>query len=274
LERHWDVPKTECHELKPKETKYCVIVPIINEGDRIKNQLLRMKPFTASIDIILADGGSTDGSTELPFLKSVGVKALLIKKDKGKLSAQLRMGFAYALKQGYKGIITVDGNNKDGVEAIPDFMKALDEGYDFVQGSRYVPGGKAINTPVVRDFAIKLIHAPVISLAAKQRFTDTTNGFRAFSSKYLLDPRVQPFREIFDTYEILAYLSVRASQLGLKTMEIPVTRKYPDNGKVPTKISGIKGNYSLIKILVKLMMKSYNPKENMIQGKKGSHSNA
>jgi dolichol-phosphate mannosyltransferase len=273
LEINWQVPKAEYHELKPKETKYCVIIPIINEGERIKTQLLRMKPLMSEIDIILADGGSSDGSTDLSYLKSMGIRVLLIKKDKGKLSAQLRMGFAYALEQGYQGIITVDGNNKDGVEAIPNFIKDLDEGYDFVQGSRYVQGGQAINTPAVRDFAIKLIHAPIISLAAKERFTDTTNGFRAFSSKYLLDSRVQPFRDIFETYELLAYLSVRASQLGLKTKEIPVTRKYPDDGKIPTKISSVKGNFSLIRILVMLMLKSYNPKDESFHENKGSHSN-
>jgi dolichol-phosphate mannosyltransferase len=274
LEQHWQVPKAEYHELKPKGTNYCVIIPIINEGERIKEQLTRMKPLTEMIDIILADGGSNDGSTELSFLRSLGVRSLLVKKDKGKLSSQLRMGFAYALDQGYQGMITVDGNNKDGVEAIPDFIRELDAGYDFVQGSRYVPGGQAINTPVVRDFAIKIIHAPVISLAAGKRFTDTTNGFRAFSRRYLMDPRVQPFRDIFETYEILAYLSVRASQLGMKTKEIPVTRKYPDDGKIPTKISSVRGNLQLMKILGKLIMKSYNPKEEMINGKKGSHSNA
>lgn len=273
MQSNWQVPKAEYQELQPKASKYCVIVPIINEGDRIKNQLLKMKNYTNIVDIILADGGSTDGSTDLTFLKSMGVRALVIKKDKGKLSAQLRMGFSYALEQGYQGIITVDGNNKDGVEAIPNFIKELEAGYDFIQGSRYVKGGKAINTPVIRDTAIKLIHAPIISLLARERFTDTTNGFRGLSRRYLLDSRVQPFREVFDTYELLAYLSVRASQLGYKTKEIPVTRKYPDDGKVPTKISGVKGNFSLMKILFLLMLKSYNPKEELNHGKKGSHSN-
>lgn len=273
MEQNWKVPNMEVHDLKPKATKYCVIIPIINEGDRIKNQLEKMKSLTEVVDIVLADGGSTDGSTDLSFLKSVGVKTLLIKKDTGKLSAQLRMGFAYALNQGYKGVITVDGNNKDGVEAIPAFIEELDKGYDFVQGSRYVKGGEAVNTPVVRDFAIKLIHAPVISMVARARFTDTTNGFRAFSSNYLLDERVQPFREIFDTYELLAYLSVRASQLGMKTKEIPVSRKYPDDGKIPTKISSFRGNFLLIKILMELALKAYHPKEQGFISKKGSHSN-
>ena len=115
--------------------------------------------------------------------------------------------------------------------------------------SRYIPGGKALNTPLLRTMAIHLLHAPVISLAAGFRYTDTTNGFRAFSRHYLLDNRVQPFREIFVTYELLAYLSIRASQLKMRTLEIPVTRIYPKEGKTPTKISFLRGNLLLIKIL-------------------------
>ena len=102
-------------------------------------------------------------------------------------------------------------------------------------------------------------HAPIISITARQRFTDTTNAYRGYSIKYLTDVRVQPFRDIFMTYELLAYLSVRASQLGLKACEVPVTRAYPKSGKVPTKISFFGGNWELLKILFKNMIGAYNP---------------
>ena len=131
------------------------------------------------------------------------------------------------MQRGYDGIITIDGNNKDSIEDIPKFIEKLEEGYDFVQGSRFIKGGKSINTPLFRLLSIKLIHAPIISITAGKRFTDTTNAFRAYSKKYLTDTRLQPFRDIFMTYELLAYLSVRASQIGLKVCEIPVTREYP-----------------------------------------------
>ena len=73
------------------------------------------------------------------------------------------------------------------------------------------------------------------------------------------DKRVAPFRNIFMTYELLAYLSVRASQLGYLVCEIPVTRAYPKVGKVPTKISFFKGNSELFKILILNLFKYYNP---------------
>ena len=56
------------------------------------------------------------------------------------------------------------------------------------------------------------------------------------------------------TYELLAYLSVRATQIGYKACEIPVTRAYPKKGKTPTKISFFKGNSELIFYLVSTLL--------------------
>lgn len=255
-----EIPKYEIVELKPKHTKYCVCIPVINEGDKIIKQLGRIKSKSLNniTDIIIADGGSTDGSLDKDKLRSLGVRTLLIKTGPGKLSAQLRMGFFYALiQEGYEGVITVDGNNKDGVEAIPLFVDKLSEGYDFVQGSRFLPGGQAINTPFIREMAIKLIHIPVVSHKAKFRYTDTTNGFRGHSKKLLLDNRLNIFRDVFTTYELLAYISVKAPLLGFKTIEVPVSREYPATFKTPTKISFFRGNYLLLKILHNIWVNKY-----------------
>ncbi len=257
----YGVPKFLSTEIEERKTKYCLCIPIINEGERIHKQLQRAQQHGIDklVDIIICDGDSSDDSTEINKLKKLGVNTLLIKKDTGKQGAQLRMGFWFALERGYEGIITIDGNNKDSIESVPLFIKKLEEGFDFVQGSRYVEGGKAINTPKIRHFAVKFIHSPLISLTARHRFTDSTNAFRCYSKKYLTHPKVQPFRPIFTTYELLAFLSVRASQLGLKVGEVPVERKYPESGKVPTKISFFKGNFNLIKILVANLFGKYNP---------------
>ena len=260
-EKQPGVPRFECVEYRKKENDYVVLIPIINEGDRIHKELLRAKNSSVSehADIVICDGGSTDGSTEDFILKDLEVNTLLIKQDAGKQGAQLRMGIWWALNRGYKGIITVDGNNKDGIEDVPRFIEKLEEGFDLVQGSRFIKGGKAINTPPVRLISVKCIHAPIISATAHHRFTDTTNAFRGYSARYLKDDRVQPLRDIFMTYELLAYLSVRATQIGMRACEIPVTRAYPATGKTPTKISFIKGNSELMKILIKNAKGDYNP---------------
>jgi dolichol-phosphate mannosyltransferase len=255
------VPDFECNEYKPMESEYCLCIPIINEGDRIIQELARAQDsgIDRICDIIICDGDSTDGCTESGRLKMLGVNTLLVKKGPGRQGAQLRMGFWWALQRGYKGIVTIDGNNKDSIEDVPSFIAKLGEGYDFVQGSRFIHGGKAINTPFIRLAAVRLIHAPLVSVAAGYRFTDTTNAYRAYSRAYLEHPEVQPFRDIFQTYELLAYLSVRASQVGLKICEIPVTRAYPKSGKIPTKISLFGGNFELLKILFCNLIGGYRP---------------
>jgi dolichol-phosphate mannosyltransferase len=181
-----------------------------------------------------------------------------VKTAPGKLSAQLRCAYAFALDQGYEGIVTIDGNDKDDPEAIPRFIEALKQGVDFVQASRFVPGGIAQNTPKSRDFAIRFIHAPMLSLASGFKWTDTTQGFRAYSRTLLLDPRMAIFRDVFSTYELLAYLSYRAPKLGYRCVELPTVRRYP-KGEVPTKISSVKGNLSVLEVLFRACLGLYNP---------------
>ena len=263
LPADWSVPDFRIDAFQPKKSSYAVVIPVMNEGARIAAQLADMQAqgLLSGYDTILADGGSQDGSTEPERLKEMGLRAVLTKTGPGRLSAQLRMAYAWALTEGYQGIITIDGNNKDSVEHIPDFAKALDDGVDYAQASRFVAGGVAENTPPFRYIGIRLLHAPILSLAAGKWLTDTTQGYRAYSRRYLADPRVRPFREIFGNYELLAYLSVRASQLGMEVKEIPTRRTYPKGEPVPTKISGFRGNLDLLVTLWRTITRQYHPKD-------------
>ena len=139
----------------------------------------------------------------------------------------------------------------------------------YCNGDRYFPGffhgvrgagGVAENTPTSRDFAIRFIHAPMLSVFSGFRWTDTTQGFRAYSRKMLLDTNIAPFRDVFVTYELLAYLSCRAPKLGYKCVELPTVRRYP-KGDVPTKISSFRGNLSVFKVLIKACFGKYNSEE-------------
>ena len=114
---------------------FALVIPVINENGRLTAQLERIREAAPKVDIIIADGGSTDGSTELNTLRQLGVTTLLTKTGPGKLSVQLRMAIHHCLQLHYEAIITMDGNGKDGVDGIDRIMTALRDGYDFVQGS-------------------------------------------------------------------------------------------------------------------------------------------
>lgn len=259
--RGWQVPSFTADVFEERKAPWAILIPVINEGERIQNQLREMAGcgFGDSADTIVVDGGSSDGSLAHDFLRGVGVRALLTKTGAGKLSAQLRCGYAWALLEGYQGIVTVDGNGKDGVDAIPAFIAALQEGYGYVQASRFIDGGRGVNTPLHRTLAIRLVHAPLQSLAARRWLTDTTQGFRGYSSAFLLDPRTQPFRDIFLKYELLAYLTGRASRLGYRVKELPTVRTYPADGPAPTKIEGIGPLADLVMVALRVAAGRYNP---------------
>lgn len=260
IRRGWQVPEYEAIFWLGKQHEYCVVVPVVNEGPRIDNFLERMSrlAISHSADIIIVDGGSTDGSLAPDRLQARGVRGLLLKTGPGRLGAQLRCAYAFGLEEGYEGIVTIDGNDKDDPEAIPRFIQALEDGTDFVQASRFIPGGIAENTPVSRNFGIRYIHAPTLSLVSGFRWTDTTQGFRAYSRRMLLDPRIAPFRDVFMSYELLAYMSCRAPRLGYRCRELATTRRYP-RGEVPTKISSIRGNLALLQVLFRAACGRYDP---------------
>ena len=130
------VPDYTAVEFEGRRHDYCLLIPVINEGARILTELGRAQKagIDQLCDIVICDGGSTDGSMKRETLALYHVNTLLTKTGPGRQGAQLRMGMYFALDRNYKGILTIDGNNKDSIEDVPEFIAKLQEGYDLVQG--------------------------------------------------------------------------------------------------------------------------------------------
>jgi dolichol-phosphate mannosyltransferase len=254
----WQPPRYEAQEFFPRRTRYSLVIVALNEGERLRGQLRRLYPYTDAADVLLADGRSNDGSTDADFLRAAGVRALLV-TDEGGLSTATRMGLAYSLVQGYAGVVTMDGNGKDGVEALPRFLEALNQGYDLVQGSRFLAGGVHANTPPDRYLGIRLVLAPLLGLGCGYWYTDPTNAFRALSTRFLNDPRVQPMRRLFVHFSLQHYLLYRAAALGFRVQEIPVRRVYPKDGPLPTKIHGWRTKARILREMLEAVLGKYNP---------------
>ena len=255
------IPLFEKREFSPKRNKYCICVFSIDEGRRLSGQLERMSALSGTIDVVVADGGSGDGSTNPEKIKKWGVNTLLTKKEAGGLGTQMRMAFSWAIGRGYSGIVAVDGNGKDGVvEGLPRFVSALDKGFDHVQGSRFMEGGRHENTPPMRLWALRLLHRPLLRLASGFPWTDTTNGFRAYSAKFLKNEEMGLFRDVFSGYALHYYLAVQAPKWGFRCVEVPVCRLYPKSKKIPTRISPFRGNLEILGELLSVCLGRYDPR--------------
>jgi dolichol-phosphate mannosyltransferase len=253
------IPAFDEYVFRNKQNKYCLLIPIFNELKYFTRQIKNMEKNNVFkiCDVVVCDAGSTDGSTDPVMLGSSGFSALLIRKGSGRYSTDMRMGYGWALERGYEGIISVDGTNKDGMEAVPLFIEKLEEGFDYIQGSRFIRGGKAVNTPIIRTLAIRFIADVIMSISAHKKLSDTTNGFRAYSSRVIKDKNIAIFRDSFNMHEIIFYLPVCCSRLGYKLTTIPVSRIYPAD-EIPTHAT-INSCIKIIKLLFNLLFIGVKP---------------
>ena len=203
-----------------------------NEGDKIRRTLARHPP-THSYDLLVADDGSTDHA-----LDGIDPGVIVLRNETNRgIGATMKGVFQYALDHGYDVLVIHAGNDKDEPLEIPLLVDPIVKGSaDFVQGSRYLGGGGFGNMPRYRVFSTRVLHPLVFSIAAGKRVTESTNGFRAFRTELLRDPRIDWRQDWLDRYELEPYLLLKAIRLGYRHCEVPVTKIYPPHAHGYTKM--------------------------------------
>lgn len=259
-----DVPSAVVRQFRSQAHEWAVFIFLYNEGPKIRHQLMRFPTIgERNFDVLVGDDGSTDDCASDKLMNEFSVSARVALPQNLGLSANMKAGLRWLLiETSYRGVVFMNGNNKDDPEAISRFIERMEAGYDYVQGSRFLPGGESVNTPMIRRWAIRFVHAPLFSLVAHRRMTDTTNGFRAFSLRFLRDPRIDMFQSCFQKYELEQYLACKAIRLGFRTCEIPVRRSYSGArgqlcARADTKVRFGTGHLLLLKPIADLMLGRY-----------------
>jgi dolichol-phosphate mannosyltransferase len=201
-------------------------------------------------DVIIVDDGSTDGSVD--GAERLGFTVLRNKRNEG-LGASIKKALRYAIQNQYDVVVIMAGNGKDNPAEVERLLQPiLKGGYDFVQGSRFLPGGAYGNMPLTRLLATKFIHPWLFSFLSGTRVTESTNGFRAFRTPILHDQRINWNQTWLDQYELEQYLHFKVVKLGYKRAEVPVSKVYPTKGRGYTKVKPITGWWSMVKPLIYL----------------------
>ena len=226
---------------------YLVGICTLNEGEKIKRVLAKFNDYKC-YDVLLIDDGSTDGSLD-HVRDGVSIKKIVNPKPRG-AGYGTRQIIDYAKQHGYQAIFFVSGNDKDSPDDIIKFKTAVDEGYDLIQGSRYLPGGKQGKMPFYRIIATHFIHPWLFSLISRRWITDSTNGFRAVRMAMFEKKLINLDQPWLDQYELEPYLFYKAIQLGFKVKEVPVTKIYPPKSEGYTKMKPFSGWWSILRPLV------------------------
>lgn len=229
-----------------------IAVPVaFNEEKKIGNVLDRFVPGLVD-EVLVVDDGSTDSTPEIVLKK--GVKLISHERRRG-VGAAIRSAIKYARANGYDVIVILAGNDKDRPTEIPRLLEAIvNEGYDFVQGSRHLPGGEFGNIPIYRQIATRVVHPLLFSLVTRRRITDSTNGFRAIRLSIFDDPNINIDQDWLDHYELEPYIMYQAIKLGYRFKEMPVTKIYPAKDLGYTKMKPITGWWSILRPLFLLSL--------------------
>jgi len=229
--------------------KVFALIPAYNEEGKI-GLVVRRVPRELVETIIVVDDGSSDGTTA--EAEAAGAVVLRHERNRG-VGAGIRTGLEYGKAHGLDVAVVMGGDDQDNPEEMTRLLAKINEGYDFVQGSRYLPGGETVNIPWFRWITTGF-YSFLFKILVQFPITDGTNGFRAFRLSILDQPGMRWGEPWLDTYELEPYLYYRSITLGLRVTEAPVTKRYPKGKRGFTKMIPILDWWRILRPLLLLRL--------------------
>lgn len=204
------------------------IIPVYREIGKIGTVIERFTPRAVDeVCLVLDDPDETILGEIDDSRKRTQVPVTIIENPtRNGIGFAIKEGYRYALAHGFDLIVVMAGNGKDDPREIPRLTQPiLDNGYDYVQGSRFLPGGKGERTPFLRRIFTRLFPFAWTFLTGV-RCTEVTNGFRAYRASILQNPKINIRQNWLNGYELEYYLHYKVLTLGYRFTERPVSKIY------------------------------------------------
>jgi len=201
--------------------KAAVVVPTYNEKENIGLLVEAILALPLDIQIVVVDDNSPDGTGELLDEIISHQPALHVIHRPGKLGLGTAhiAGFRRALQMDVDCILSMDADFSHHPRYIPDLVAAAQR-KDIVIGSRYVPGGGAVDCGLNRTLLSQGANALARFLLGL-RAHDCTAGFRCYR-RYVLENA--PLDQIFSNgYSFLIEILYKCQRLGYSVGEVPIT---------------------------------------------------
>lgn len=200
-----------------------VVIPALNEAGKIGRVLDKM-PRDGRFDAIVVDDGSTDGTGD--EARQHGASLVIRHPERRGVGAAIRDGWRAALERGYPYLALASGDDQhEPAELAHALDTLLATGSDYVQGSRWMAGGRVVGPIGGRSGGTRL-YSLVFSVLVLKRVTDATNGFRVFRAEILRDPRIDIGQEWLSSYELEPYVLYKAIRRGYRVRDVPCTVRY------------------------------------------------
>lgn len=204
------------------------IIPVFREIGKIGTVIERLSSGTVDEVCLVVDDPDEMILKEIDDSRKRTLVPVTIIENPARngIGFAIKEGYRYALSRGFDLIVVMAGNGKDDPREISRLTQPiLQDGYDYVQGSRFLPGGRGERTPFLRRIFTRLFPFAWTFLTGV-RCTEVTNGFRAYKASILQDPAINIWQDWLNGYELEYYLHYKVLTLGYKFTERPVSKIY------------------------------------------------
>jgi glycosyltransferase involved in cell wall biosynthesis len=233
-----------------------VFIPAWNEEGSVAAVISDVRKSIPDADVLVVDDGSTDATVERA--REAGATVASLPFNQG-LGAALQTGYLYALRQGYDFCAHLDS---DGQHPASEVVRLLAEvtadRADLVLGSRYRDDGEPAHVDDYQPTFSRRIGTSLfrffLTLATRQRFTDTTSGMRA-ANRRVMSLFSENYSPDFAEIESLQ-LAVRQ---GLRVEEVPVRMLERADGR--SFLTPVRSAFFIFKGLVVLLVGMFKPRQ-------------
>jgi glycosyltransferase involved in cell wall biosynthesis len=240
-----------------------VFIPAWNEADSVAAVIAGVRERLPDADVLVVDDGSADATATRA--REAGAMVALLPFNQG-LGAALQTGYLYALREGYDFCAHLDADGQHPPAEVARLLEKIQAGgADLVIGSRYRERGAAgegaskvetagddyrptisrrIGTSVFRFF---------LTLATRQRFTDTTSGMRAANRRVMA---------LFSAHYSPDFAEIESLQLavrqGLRVEEVPVRMLERAGGS--SFLTPLRSAFFIFKGMIVLLVGQFRPR--------------
>jgi dolichol-phosphate mannosyltransferase len=237
-----------------------IVIPTYNEKGNIERLIAVLeeevfpKIKNYNMSILVADDSSPDGTEKIvrELMKKYKNIDISVGQKNGLGAAYVR-GMSYAIeKMNADVLFEMDADLFHDPYKIPDFLRKIDEGFDFVVGTRYSQGGSipndwGVHRKIMSVWGNKFIKA----LFGRGGIHDWTGGYRAIKKEVFLKERSK--LETFTGYTFQVGFLWNAVKDGFKVAEVPFSAKDRTRGK--SKIPGMQTIVQTLKFVIKVRLK-------------------
>jgi glycosyltransferase involved in cell wall biosynthesis len=232
-----------------------VFIPAWNEEASIAAVVADVREHLPAADILVVDDGSTDPTTARA--RECGVLVATLPFNQG-LGAALQTGYLYALREGYDCCAHLDADGQHPAAEVARLLTEVEaDRADLVIGSRYRDPDAVTESDDYRPTFSRRIGTSVfrffLTLATRQRFTDTTSGMRAANRRVML---------LFSENYSPDFAEIESLQLavrqGLRVEEVPVRMLERTGGS--SFLTPLRSAFFIFKGIVVLLVGQFRPR--------------